>query len=356
VRKYLVAAILAASSAGVAAQTPPPPRLDTNEAYVREATAPARLGIRDPMAVFRFVLGSLPDRVTVYPTENYYYFSFVHDHVRYAGNIRLDVIDRERGKVHFAYFEELSEWKDEEKIMHVVLDRARGVGVEKVNPLAYRITYGDKSVLFELNELSAVKPPAAILNDDEVFIGPVFDESATRFFLVFNRKLKVFHYVLDETIELSDQLVPSPASDRILIGKRTGFAYYRDHKLDRKILIGVFEGNARVNNYFDGPFDQLPDNFIEGETLREAILAVDPDLKGKIDRLGISPGGDDRYVIAPYRHYRTDDDLLVFHECATSKRVPAERYYACFTYDDDTGVVKAQMRPQTRRKTQAKGR
>ena len=82
----------------------------------------------------------------------------------------------------------------------------------------------------------------------------------------------------------------------------------------------MFEGNSRVNNYFDGPFDQLPDNFIEGETLREAILAVEPTLTGKIDRYGISPGGPDRYMIGPYRHYRTDDDLMVFHSCATDKR------------------------------------
>ena len=69
-----------------------------------------RSTIKDPMAVFTFVLGNLPDRVKVYPTENYYYFSFFHDHVRYAGNIRLDVIDRDEGKVHFAYYEDLAEW------------------------------------------------------------------------------------------------------------------------------------------------------------------------------------------------------------------------------------------------------
>jgi hypothetical protein len=39
-------------------------------------------------------------------------------------------------------------------------------------------------------------------------------------------------------------------------------------------MIGAFEGNMRANNYFDGPFDQLPDNFIEGEALRAAILSV----------------------------------------------------------------------------------
>jgi hypothetical protein len=32
-----------------------------------------------------------------------------------------------------------------------------------------------------------VKPPAGALRADETFIGPIFDESAIRFFLVFNR-------------------------------------------------------------------------------------------------------------------------------------------------------------------------
>jgi hypothetical protein len=173
-----------------------------------------------------------------------------------------------------------------------------------------------------------------------------------RFFLIFNRRLKVFHYVLDETIAMADQLVPTPGSDRILIGKRTGFAYYRDDKIDRKILIGVFEGNARVNNYYDGPFDQLPDNFIEGEALREAVLAVDPSLTGKIDRFGITPGSQDRYLIAPYRHYRSDDDLLAFRRCATSKRVPAARYYECFVYDEDSGLQRAEI-PRPRAKSRA---
>jgi hypothetical protein len=47
-------------------------------------------------------------------------------------------------------------------------------------------------------------------------------------------------------------------------------------------MIGAFEGNMRANNYFDGPFDQLPDNFIEGETLarrdpERAAAAQGPD-------------------------------------------------------------------------------
>ena len=113
---------------------------------------------------------------------------------------------------------------------------------------------------------------------------------------------------------------PSPRSDRILVGKRTGFAFYRDHRLDRKILIGVFEQNVAAEQLFRRPFDQLPDNFIEGETLREAIIDSDPAVKGKIDRLGYFPKDDTRYAISPYMQYRSESDLLQVHRCATDRQ------------------------------------
>jgi hypothetical protein len=336
-----VIALVNAAVPNAAAQSETLQRLYTHQGYAEDAMRASSLAI----AVFLFVLSSLPDRVKVYPTENYYYFYFYHHHMRYAGNIRLDVTNRDEGKVHFAYYEDLAEWTyyNDEAVVHELLDGTKGVTVEKLEPLVYRVSYGGKTVVFELNDLSNVKPPPGAFGPDETYLGPIFDESATRFFLVFNRKLKLFHYVLDETIEVADQFTRAEATDRILIGKRTGFAYYRDHKLDRKILIGVFAGNSRVNNYFDGPFDQLPDNFIEGEALREAILAVTPRLAGKIDRFGISPGGAERYMIGPYRNYRTEDDLMIFHDCATDKRIPAARYYECFVFDEDSGTVTADL-------------
>ena len=311
------------------------PQLSTNQQYLEEAMRPPSLDIADLKAVFDFVLASLPQRVKVYPTENYFYFNFMHAHVRYAGNLRFDVKDRDHGVVHFAYFEDLAEWKDETPVTHRIMGKTDGVEVEKIDTLVYRVTAGNLSVLFELNDLSGVKPPPGLLTAEERFIGPIFDESGIRFLLVYNRRLKIFHYLLDETATVAEQFTAMRTVDRILIGKRTGFAFYRDHRIDRKILIGVFEGNARVNNYFDGPFDQLPDNFIEGESLRSAITAIEPRLKGRIDRLGISPGGADRYMIAPYRHYRLEEDLAIFHECATGKDVPAELYYGCFVFVEE---------------------
>jgi hypothetical protein len=84
---------------------------------------------------------------------------------------------------------------------------------------------------------------------DEKYLGPVFDEPAIRFFLVYNSKLKIFHYILDETSGVADDFFSTARADRIVIGRRTGFAFYRDHRLDRKILIGVFEANSVLNTY-----------------------------------------------------------------------------------------------------------
>jgi hypothetical protein len=232
--------------------------------------------------------------------------------------------------VEFSYYEDRAAWLQDTEGTGLALGPSRGVTVEQVEPLAYRVSYGKKSVVFALNDLSQVKPPAAALAPNDQFIGPVFDESAIRFFLVFNTKLKLFHYILDETVKPADVFVPAPVGDgRILIGKRTGFAVYRDQRRDRKILIGVYHDNVVANNYLDGPFDQMPDNFIEGDSFQQAILAVAPHLKGQINRYGSFADGA-RVAVAPYMEYRSPKDLAIFYRCATSRRIAAEWYAACF--------------------------
>ena len=351
-KTLLIAIVVALAGTTAKSQVLQIPRLETNEAYVEELTRESALAINDPLSVFSFVLKSLPERVKVYPTENYYYFRFLHQGTRYAGNIRLDPRDRDRGKVQFVYYREPSEWMNitaeiEVPAIEAAFDGSHKVTVEKLAALAYRVSYDGKSVTFLLNDLSQVKPPPGTRGPDEKFLGPVFDESAIRFFLVYNSRLKLFHYVLDETTKLPEDWIKSTRTDRILIGRRTGFAVYRDHRLDRKILIGAFELNSLMNNYFDGPFDQLPENFIEGEALRETIIDADPTLKGKIDRLGYSSEGFGRYAIHPYMLYRKESDLYVAHRCATTKAARAADYYRCFDFDAAGRVgAKAAPRPQ----------
>jgi hypothetical protein len=347
----VVVMALVVATASAAAQSAERRRLYTNETYVEDATQTATLAIDDPIAVFAFVLNSLPDRVKVYPTENYYYFRFIHNGTPYAGNIRLDPNDRDQGKVQFGYYKDLAEWmgvtpETEIPGVDIILDASRDVIVEQLERLVYRVGYEGKKVDFALNDLSQITPPQTAIGPNERFLGPVFDESAIRFFLLYNSTLKIFHYVLDETTKVPDEFFKTSRADRILVGRRTGFAFYRDHRLDRKILIGAFEANSVLNTYFDGPFDQLPENFIEGESLREAIVDADPSAKGKISRLGHYSDGSGRYVIHPYMLYRKESDLYRAHRCATSKARRAADYYRCFDLDDAGQRIVATPRPR----------
>src|SRR5216683_2739168 len=134
--RFVAALAVHAAAIGVAAaQSPERPRLHTNEAYVEEVTRATTLDVNNPTAVFAFVLNSLPDRVKVYPTENYYYFTFIHDGTQYAGNIRVELGDGDNVTVHFVYYQDFSEWRQDAPMTHVVLDASRGVGMEKIERL-----------------------------------------------------------------------------------------------------------------------------------------------------------------------------------------------------------------------------
>jgi len=303
--------------------------LRTNQDFIEQISKAPPFDVEDATAVFRFVFRSLPDAVRVYPTENYYYFKFFHGGIEYAGNLRLAASDRDRGILHFAYFVDANASSSEGEMRYVPLSREHGVSVEKAGGLEYVVGYEGKRVRFRLNDLSAVKPPPGLLRDNEVYIGPVFDESGLEFFLLFNPDLKIFHYVLNETGPRPEQFMASNVAERIVIGKRTGFAFYLDHHTERKVLIGVHAANVIVNNYYDGPFDQLPDNFNNSDTLKEAIEASDPSVKGMIDRFGYFSTGEGRYLIGPYLQYSSAEELLPFDQCASDGNLARERYGAC---------------------------
>jgi hypothetical protein len=304
------------------------PRLYTNQQYVEDVTAPSRLDVADMSAVLKFVLASLPDEVTVYPTENYFYFSFYDAGVRWAGNLRLDAETRDDGKIHMTYFKDFTEWQQDEKDYTKIFGAADGVKVEKLRDLVYRVTAGDRSVVFRLNDLSAVVPPEGVLLPGERYLGPVFDESGVRFFLVFKPEERLFLFVLDETVRPADEFYASSVSDKLTVGRRTGFAFYADREAPRRILVGVQAGNTGTNNYLDGPFDQLPDNFIKGNELLDAILTVSPELAGTLDRFGNSEDDTVRYLIAPYMQYEYEDELASFDGCVAAA-APAT-YWDCF--------------------------
>lgn len=301
-----------------------------NKDYVEDTIRAPDFAIDDKLAVFERVLAGLPDQVTVYPTEGYFYFSFHHKGIKYGGNLRFDIADRDKGVLHFNYFKDFTHWQRDESGFSAELGKDHGMMLTRAGNLLYDVEYKGKKVRFQLVDLSKVKPPEGAVQPGETYIGPIFDESAIRFFLVFNESQKSFHYILDETVPVADQFDMSEVSDRITIGIRTGYAFYDDRFANRKILVGVNQFNTSVNNYLDGPFDQLPDNFIVGDTLKNAILKASPDRAGQIDRFGNSPDGETRYLIAPYMQYEEQNELGIVADCAATETLPT--YYSCFSF------------------------
>lgn len=313
------------------------PKIATNQQFLENLGMDSSMDIDDIGAVFGHILAELPDRVHVLPTENYYYFRFFQNGIEYAGNIRLAASDRDEGLVHFAYFPAANAGRPEGEMNYKLLGADDGVAIARLNDLSYSISYQGRTVVFDLNDLSDVTPPADKLADAELYLGPVYDESGIQFYLVYNPLLKIFHYVLNEAQTVPDQLIPASYTDRIVIGRRSGFAFYRDARLDRKILIGVLGANVAINNYYDGPFDQLPDNFNHDDKLQMAIEESDPSTVGLIDHFGYYKSGIGRYLIGPYTQYSNEQELVNFHLCATNPELDESLYYSCFAIQGGGG-------------------
>jgi hypothetical protein len=326
------------------AETAGLPRLYTNQQYVEDVTRKSSLEVTEPEAVLEYVLNSLPDRVKVYPTENYFYFYFYQNGIKWAGNLRFDVETRDEGKVHMSYFRDFTQWHIDETDFTVVWDIASGVDLKKLADLEYKLSFKGRSVVFEMNSMAGIKPPETLIGENEQYLGPVFDESGIRFFLFFDPDALVFKYILDETDRVADEILESEVSPEISIGRRTGFAFVEDKYLPRKQLIGVYGGNIALNTYLDGPFDQLGDNFFKGDELREAILAVSPELDGTIDRFGNSEDGSVRYLIAPYISYEYVHDLGVLLDCKNA--VTPTAYYSCLNINMASGPAGEEYPPE----------
>lgn len=287
----------------------------------------------DPIQVFETVFFALDDAVTVFPTENYYYFQFSASGKTISGNLRLDYGDRDEGILHFGYFEydENGSYPDR-RGFGKILSYQDGVIVEKLSKMRYAVAYKGKRVAFELNDVGMDPPPPGQIRDCERFVGPVFDESGLKFFLLYDTVSKHFFYMLNEGGRAAETFEPSRVNPRVLIGKRTGFAFFDDENHQRKLLVAIHGNSTARNNYYDGPFDQLPDNYVDQTGIQSLIEEAYPFAKGRIDARGVfldQKGA--RLAITPYSVYTKQSELGFVESCAGAKT--ESDFYFCATPD-----------------------
>ncbi len=293
------------------------------------------LNLEDSKEVFRFVFSHLDNEVVVYPTENYYYFTFTAKGKTIWGTLNLSADNRDEGVFGFGYIEKIDKFK--EPNYPVVggggdYNSEDGVFVKKINDFKYSVTFEGKTIVFKFNDIGLSPPQKAKLRGDEIFVGPSFDESGLKFFLIFNKTEQHLYWVLNE-----DGFVPESFkkyTDDIVIGDRTGFAFYLDKENNRKILFGVEGFNVWQNNWYDGPFDQLPDNYVyTGQIeVKKYIEASYPYNNGRIDKYGnyLDEEGA-RVAVAPYLVYFSIDDLISVIESCKASSPTKSHFYSCIT-------------------------
>ena len=270
-----------------------------------------RLDTSDLDATFATVFAKLPNEVTVFPSENYYYWQIETvggDTV--WGNLRLAAHRRDHGELSFAAGER-----------HKVFTAKDGVEIERLGALRYAITFRQKRVLFHLNRLVQEPPKEFALRADERFVQRTYDESGIQFILLYNSRFKNFLWVLNDEGGIDN---PEKFEQRgsARIGTRSGFVFWQQG--DRKMLAAVSAANINSNNYFDGPFDQLADNDAKETGLKKFLIDRDPDLANQIDDYGNyknrSPAT--RVALSNYLKYETVEDAVGFIQEAVQSKDP----------------------------------
>jgi hypothetical protein len=275
--------------------------------------------------VFWYIFSRLPDQVTIYPSENYfYYILYVQGHQLW-GNIRLPAGRRDVGLLSFAYFE----FVEFPSVPGMGFSRAKyftdadGLTIQKIDGFTYVVRYNQRSVTFNLHKLSQEPPKLFPLGKDERFIERTFDESGYQFFLLFNEKKNYFFWVLNEEEKFPDELYT--LADDVRVGTRSGFAFWVDraHK-DRKVLAMIRSISVTRNDYYDGPFDQLADNYVDQTNLAEYIQRALPGLRGRIDKYGyyLDSERSVRVALSQYGTYFTQAEILAFIAGAKASEDP----------------------------------
>jgi len=288
--------------------------------------------LEDVDGMFLQVLSALEDEITVYPSENYLYFRLDTSGENVWGSILLSKPELDKGFVHFAYFKfnENPQGPSDFLIKHRKLGPDDGAHLVKENDFRYILSYRDEEVIFNLNEIDQSPPRLFELRPDEVWVLNSRDESGLNFHLIYDTKTTSFFWLLNEEEHNQEEWIM--LNDKIMLGKRTGFVFYVDEKQqERKILIGAKMINMRQNNYYDGPFDQLADNYITKEhKLSKYIQEAYPDTKGLIDEYGRYIENEEaRVAIAPYFPYSSLDEVLNLVDRCTQNQ--EQDFYACIT-------------------------
>lgn len=271
----------------------------------------------EPAPLVTAVLQQAPEPIVVYPSERYYYFTIKASDLYVSGNLRFT--DVEEGVLHTGAFR-VGETYD--FVAETFDHRSGSVHIEPSGTPdprgpTYTLRFGDvvRTVVLVEPQQPAESSEAPFL--EWRFVSPIVDESGVVFDLFFDAERKRFAYLLREsaTAPSPESLIPIedrgmlPAGMSLWRAPQSAFVFLRGAVPGRALLVGVAHRNVRLNNYFDGPFDQVPPRL----PLRDMLYAAYPytQIGRGLDPHGRFIGQDGvRVAISPYHTYRSPSGLI----------------------------------------------
>lgn len=264
--------------------------------------------------VLRKLLDACSHGVTVYPTENHYYFRMNIGGRHIAGNLCLPVSERDQGVAYLAYYDLVNGVTDSvSQLERVVrLSKSTNVDVRKAGKNRYVISAYGSSAEFKINDVQWTRDQVPLGSESETAVAPYIDESGIRFDLVFYETTNSFFYQTSQSLMPSnDRLLYRPSG--LVFHPRSGFLFFSDPVIERLVLIAVSNDSVLKNDWYDGPCDQTPENlmFSNDVQLLRYVLKVNPSLMSKMDQLGVySEDKSSRLAIASYDRYSNIDAYI----------------------------------------------
>lgn len=252
----------------------------------------------DPRAVLRHVLSSAPRRAVVWPSERYYYYRFTDGLRQVSGNLRF--VDAEAGILHIGYFNA----HDPSDQRAASFSASDGVSVRwDASTKTARVECEGIARDFRLDAFADSTPVFPLLFGERL-VSRVIDESGFWFVLLFHEPTAQFYFVLEPCQPLPESLSRAGSTLPIEVGQESRYVFLLDEATGRRVLCGVHASNIRQNNYFDGPFDQVPPRLPLREMLERAYPYVR--YRGGIDEHGnfVRLEGQ-RVAISPYQAYES---------------------------------------------------
>lgn len=155
---------------------------------------------------------------------------------------------------------------------------------------------------------------------------------ASNSFSCLTRWKKHFIYMLNQEGHVPERFIT--IGKDVVLGRRTGFAFFDDKRYERKILIGVHGRSVDRNNWYDGPFDQLPDNYVERTKIGKYLEKAYPFAKGNIDRFGgYLTQKRSRVPIFSYTVYYRQEEIIELVESCRNLHPTGGPFYSCITPD-----------------------